>query len=132
MAVKSTVKRGRPANPDRDERLSQRDLMRRKRAAERDLEIPACANPKRRAKAAKSLMAFGMTYFSEPPSKRYPGMPAWLPTPCADLHREGVQALERIIRYGGNEAWAWPRGAGKDTWLRIGVMWAAMNGLKSG
>jgi hypothetical protein len=108
------------------------DVLRKQesRRAARDLEIPKCANPRRRRKAAKSLLYFGQAYFRKPPSKRYPGMPAWLPTPCADLHLEGVEALERIIRYGGNEAWAWPRGGGKDTWLRIGVIWAAVNGYK--
>lgn len=129
-AAEHPVRRGPKPQEGYDERAANRALQAKKRAAARDIEIPECVNPKRRSKAAKSLLAFAMAYFSRPPSLRYPGMPAWFSLEPGDVHLEFIEAFERICWYGGQEAWAAPRGAGKDTILKIGAMWAALNGHK--
>jgi hypothetical protein len=129
MAAKATAaKRFQGEAPEYDERRSQRDLMRRKRAQTYEITIPKAKNPRRRKKAAKSLLAFCQSYFSKPPSLRYPGMPAWFSTKPSAMHLEIIADIERTVFYGGNMALAAPRGGGKDTLLKIAAMWATLNG----
>jgi len=100
-------------------RETQADLMRKNRARERDLEIPAVENPKRRASAKRSLRYFGKTYF---PHLYY--------LKPAKFQSERIKKMEFLIRYGGMAADAEPRGSGKTTDAVVAAIWALLNGLR--
>lgn len=101
------------------ERKRDRDAKNAARADARAIEIPQCANQKRRNAAISSLWDFGQTYFA---SKFY--------IEAAPVHRDLTTTLEKIIRDGGNEADVLPRGSAKTTWMEIAVMWAVFAGLR--
>lgn len=102
-----------------DERLGQREIMRRRRAASRDLHIPECLNPKRRARSKNNLALFKKTYF--------PHL-AYLKSAPFQIAR--IKKTEQMILYGGNAADAEPRGTGKTTEAMIAAIWALLYGKK--
>lgn len=79
--------------------------------------IPAVTDPKRRAKAEASLQVFCETYLAD----RF--TLAW-----SDDHLEQLAEIERVIRDGGLQAIAAPRGDGKTTRLEAGVLWGVLTG----
>jgi hypothetical protein len=103
-----------------DERLKQRQLMARKRAAERDLVIPQPENIERRLDAQSD------------PKK-------WLDTYFADIFREDwttdrLAMLHSIIDaalYGGDQAIAGPRGEGKTTIATHAALYLMIRGLST-
>lgn len=87
-----------------DERTRQRELMAKKRAAERDLRIPCPANPSRRLAAESDARRWLDTYFASIFSE--------------DWTDDRLAMLESIVNsalYGGDQAIAGPRGEGKTT-----------------
>lgn len=101
--------------PDRD---SQRQLMARKRATERDIEIAACVSPGRRAACEADVYLFLTTYFS---SKFY--------NPWTDTQREMIQAILHAAGHGGDQAIAAPRGDGKTTIAECVIAFCILTGL---
>lgn len=94
----------------------------RKNAANADarvIEIPQIENEDRRNAGLANLLTFGQTYFA---TKFY--------IEAAPVHRDLAATLEHIIRNGGNEADALPRGSAKTTWMEIAVLWAILGGLR--
>lgn len=110
-------KTGPESNPLRDERTAQADLMAKKRASERDIKLPAVANPQRRAACENEFVLWKSTYFPH----------IFYLTPA---QYQMVRSMEdqRLVLYGGQKADAQPRGSGKTTegWL-LGL-WSIMNG----
>lgn len=80
--------------------------MARKRAAARDLTIPDCANPDRRAACEADPVLFLSTYFPEKFSR-----------PFTPTHLEIIAEVEYRVRRGGRKAIAAERGCGKTTIL---------------
>jgi len=74
--------------------------------------LPKCKNKRRRARAEKSLRACCEVYF-----------PGRFPLAWSDDHVEQLDAIERVVKNGGYQAIAAPRGDGKTTRLEIGVFW---------
>jgi len=85
-------------------RTSQRELMRRKRAADMDITVRKCANKKRRTKALKDPQQFVKTYFDE---RFYMSN--------AKHHDEMIAAICHVAQFGGDQAISAPRGEGKTT-----------------
>lgn len=110
-------KRGRKPLPGYDERSAQAQIMSRKRAAGRDVDVPQCANPSRRAACAQDLEAFCYTYF--------PHLYSWKSAPYQTGRRTDIQ---HAVFFGGQDAKAHPRGGGKTTDAEIGGLWALLYG----
>jgi len=87
------------------------------RAAQDIGEIPAVADPERRAAAEASFKVFCETYF---PDVFYF---AWSPD-----HLRVVEKIEKAVRTGGLFAMAMPRGSGKTVLCQTAVVWAALTG----
>jgi len=81
--------------------------------------IPAVADPKRRAKAEKSLKAWCETY-----------MPATFNLPWSDDHLKALKRLDRVIDQDELYALAMPRGTGKTTMLLAAVLKAKLTGKR--
>jgi len=132
LVVEVKRKRGRPALPPEQrqgEHASDAARKARGRRAARDIEIPECVDPARRAAAEDHPYAFGQTYFTSPPSSKYPYEKPLLSAPCADFHHEMMDAFKQRILYGGLKAYAIMRGGGKDTSACISVLWGTLCGL---
>jgi len=85
-------------------------------AAAQDIgEIPAVADPERRAAAEQSLLCFCETYFREV-----------FYLPWSPDHLLVIERLERVVRHGGLFAVAMPRGSGKTLVCQMAVLWAAL------
>lgn len=97
---------------------TQAAYMAEKRAAARDLKIPPCANPERRAAAEVSTRTWLATYCPE----FFAGE--------LDPQIEGlIDDYDEIVTYGGDQATAASRGIGKSTlvwWATIGYMLRGM------
>ena len=85
-----------------DERIKQRELMARKRAAERDLAIPAPKNRKHRERALNDAEFFLGHYFGNV-----------FYEPLTSDRLDMLQSIEDAALYGGDQAIAGPRGEGK-------------------
>jgi hypothetical protein len=83
---------------------SQRKLNNKKRAAERDLEIPPVQSPQRRLNCEADAETFLLTYF---PHKFY--------LPFTQNQREIIKELVHRIRHGGDKGIADSRGSGKTS-----------------
>jgi hypothetical protein len=117
------------SNSAYDERSAQAELMARKRAAERDIEIPEVVNPKRKKACELDLLLYSKTYFGQAPDEeRFPGLKGWCRREFSPRHIEILKEFELRILYGGQKALAAPRGFGKDTLAEIAAMWAASYG----
>lgn len=97
----------------------ERDLERKqaKRAAGKDVELPGVAEPERRAACEHDGVLFGETYF---PHLYY--------LPPADYQVARRRAACEVVRWGGQEAAADPRGSGKSTDLRVTTLWGIAYG----
>lgn len=106
MAVKTT-------------REKQAELMARKRAGERDIQLPKCKNPERRAACEKDIPLALRTYF-----------PEIFYNPFSPDQLEMIAAIERCARYGGRKAIAGPRGYfGKTTITTCTVLLLVLMGV---
>jgi hypothetical protein len=85
-------------------RESQAELMARKRALERDIKIPECANPARRAECEADTPKWMRTYLH-----------GWYPKPFSPNQLEIIESLEDSIVQGGFCCRAMDRGGGKTT-----------------
>lgn len=93
-------------------------MMRQRRAAVRDVAIPKLTPKQRRRRASTKHdpMAFAKTYFE-------------MDLPFSELLHAVLYAIfARIVTQGGNQALAAPRGHGKDSTLKIVVLWAILHG----
>ncbi len=85
-------------------------------AEERDIApMPAVANPKRRAKAKKSLKYLCTAYLAKRFYRKF-GVP----------QEEVIAEFERIVKSGGVVAIAMPRGSGKSALAIAAVLWAVL------
>ena len=82
-------------------------------------ELPAPADPKRKAKAIGNFRFFCETYF-----------PDLFPLAWSDDHLEVIAIIERAVLEGGLFAMAMPRGSGKTTLAEIATMWSAFTGRR--
>ena len=99
-------------------RDSQRVLMERKRAAERDItDIPDRLNPSRWESCSLDLQLFLETYLSEQFCK------AW-----SEAHLRCIAKMQYAILNGGYFALAMPRGEGKTTIAKGAALWALLYG----
>jgi len=87
------------------------------RAAQDIGEIPAVANPQRKAQAEGSFRFFCETYFPE--VFYFP----WSPD-----HLRVIEKIEKAVRTGGLFAMAMPRGSGKTVLCQTAVLWSALIG----
>ena len=87
------------------------------RAAQDIGELPAVADPERRAAAQESFRTFCETYFAEV-----------FYLPWSDDHLRVIDKIERAVRTGGLFAMAMPRGSGKTVGCQTAVLWAALTG----
>lgn len=112
---------GRPANPATSDRQTDAAYKAKRRAEERSIVIPKLSTKgkARRAACAKSLIEFKRTYF---PHLAYlePG----------EFQYERLRMIEHMIRYGGRQAKAEPRGSAKSTDAIIAALWALLYGYK--
>ncbi len=100
--------------------------------AYREVEIPACAHPRRRALCRNDLVRFARTYFCDPPDPvRYPNRRGLFSLEPAQMHIDTLREFQSRILYGGQKAIAAPRGFGKDTLAIIAALWAALYGHSS-
>ena len=104
----------------RDEREDQRQLMARKRAANRDLAISRPRNPERRAAALADPERFLCTYF---PDEFYEAF--------TDDRRAMLASIIHAAKYGGDQAIAGPRGEGKTTLAMSAAVYLMLTGLSS-
>lgn len=122
-------KKPKPQNPQR-ESTARRDYAAHKERARarqsaqsktgRDIgELPAVADPKRRAKALESLRAFYETYF-----------PATFSLPWSDAHLQSIADTERAILNAEQFAEAMPRGWGKSSRFERAALWAGLKGVR--
>lgn len=104
-------------------RMAAATRSRERSAAERELSpIPSCANPRRREKAQKSLLAFIETYLKG--KRKADKLPFWMPWGRA--HLELIKSIERCVFDGEVTAVAMPRGSGKTTIAIAAVLWAIL------
>lgn len=80
-------------------------------------EMPPVVNINRRLDCSNDLLKFGYTYF------KY-----LLPRPPSGILIEYVTRLQTVLTEGGRLGIALPRGYGKSTWAKIGLIWATIYG----
>jgi len=80
-------------------------------------ELPAVANPERKAAAAVSFRFFCESYF-----------PQTFYLPWSDDHLRVIHKIEQAVRHGGLFAMAMPRGSGKSTQAESACIWAVLYG----
>lgn len=103
-------------------RISRAEQERRRRARADDIVIPPCANPRRRAKCAKSLVAFLETYCMEdggllerkPSRSMYPI----------------IEAIQTAVSSAGWYHIRMPRGHGKTSYVKGGIAYALAYGFR--
>lgn len=120
--AKAQTPGGDDRNRDAGKKHRQAEAARRRestRAAQDVAPIPGpeVEDPKRRAKAEKSLRLFAETYFPE--ACRW----AW-----SKDHLTAIKSTERAIDERLLFALAMPRGSGKSTLFRIAALWAILTG----
>ena len=97
-------------------RTSQRDLMRRKRAADMEITVRKCANQKRRTKALADPNEFISTYFKDRFYMQH-----------APHHLEMINAICHVAQFGGDQSISAPRGEGKTTVATVMMIYAILN-----
>ncbi len=90
-----------------------------KRASDRAVNIPACANPERRRECEANTKLWFQTY-----------LPHAFPKPFGEPHDIMIERSDNAIRTGGRSAVAEPRGYGKSTTLKARSLKALMAGEK--
>lgn len=110
-----------PATADeayREHRKSAGSRQARVSAAGRDIgELPAVADPERRARCQQCLRSFCEAY-----------LPKVFFRPWSEDHRRIITAIERRILSGGCLAIAMPRGSGKTALTYATILWAMLFG----
>lgn len=102
---------------DHRSRVAMRE--RAKSASGREIGIvPDVVDPKRKAKAKKSLKFFLETYLAR-----------WFPLKWSKDHLRIIKKIETAVKIGGCQAIAMPRGSGKTTICQGAALWAAMHGF---
>jgi len=87
------------------------------RSAQEIGELPAVADPERKAKACASFRCFCETYF---PDVFY--------LPWSPDHDKVIEKIERAVLNGGLFAVAMPRGSGKTVLMQMACLWSALIG----
>lgn len=82
-------------------------------------EMPAVADPQRKARAAESFKAFCETYLAE-----------IFALDWSDDHLRALDYLQTAVRDGGLFAYAMPRGSGKTTLAEAASLWALLFGYR--
>ena len=82
-------------------------------------ELPAIADPQRRAAALADPELFCKTYF-----------PLRFRKAMSDDQRQSLRDLKHVAEHGGKKAFAAPRGDGKTTRSEVMVLWAILSGLR--
>lgn len=103
-------------------RLTKAEQMRRARARADDIVIPPCANPRRRKKCEKSLVAFLETYCMEEGG--------FLERKPPKTMRPIINAIQEAVT---SSAWfhiRMPRGHGKTSYVKGGVLYALAYGFR--
>ncbi len=97
-----------------------RDAFRKKlkRAESARIWIPDCVDPQRRERAIADPELFLKTYFAD----KYP-------RPFEKIHREIIEALVEVARYGGKQSVAAPRGFGKSEVVKGMIAYLIFAGL---
>jgi len=90
-----------------------------KRAAERKVDIPICANPERRKECENNTKLWFTTY-----------LPHAFPKEFGEPHDIMIERSDNAIKTGGRSAVAEPRGYGKSTTLKARSLKALMAGEK--
>lgn len=98
----------------------QRDLMAAKRAAERDIAVPACVDPDRRNRCLDDPALFLQWYF-----------PHLFRNPFTTDQLEIIDEIHKRMRFGGKRAIAADRGGGKSTITAGMIVFGSMAGLIS-
>lgn len=81
--------------------------------------LPPVADSRRRRECAGDLQRFLKTYF-----------PRKFKKPFGTIHVRLIHEIERVVRDGGKQAVAMPRGSGKTTIAAASVVWAIANGWR--
>ncbi|GAF69325.1 unnamed protein product, partial [marine sediment metagenome] len=117
--TKRKKKPGPTRDPTRNENVSQRKLMAKKRAAERDIEIDfSRQDMKRRRKGGRYPMFFLRTYF-----------PHVFYLAFCDNQKKNIKAIVIRIKRGGMKAIAAERGGGKTSIMEGLVVWGLLYGF---
>ena len=103
-----------PAPTVQDKRSAHAKLISRQRAAEREVVIPAVVDPERREACRLDLLKFAETYFPDD----------WFCLEPSEAHKRFLRDTQMRVLYGGQKAYAAPRGYGKDTIGMIAAIWA--------
>lgn len=90
----------------------------KRRAGERDIEIPPCADRRRRNRCEKDVFLFLKTYW-----------PLKYANPWTEDQREMINAVLAGIRYGRDQAIAGPRSGGKTAIVEGVMVYALLLGL---
>ena len=107
------------ADKRQDVNAYQRDYMASRRASGRDIKnISPVFDPPRRRACSESFAEFCHTYF-----------PEQFTMPWSPQHFRAAEKIERASISGGFFAFAMPRGSGKTTICRWGILWAILNGI---
>ncbi len=80
-------------------------------------ELPAVANPERKAEAGINFRFFCESYF-----------PQTFYLPWSEDHLRVISKIEQAVHYGGLFAMAMPRGSGKSSQAEVACIWAALYG----
>ena len=99
--------------------------MAEKRAAGRDLQIPKIANPRRRARAEMHDDVIFVSHWL----RIY--LPTWFTREFSYNQKRIIEDFLRIIKTGGKQASAAPRGEGKSTIAMGMTIWAAVTGRRN-
>jgi hypothetical protein len=118
QAAEKFVRKGRKALNDAGKgtyRENQRAIMRARRLAEMEIQVPLPENPDRRALALSAPEKFNETYFGD----RFF---------CANAAHHDVMMADicHIAQYGGDKAIAAPRGEGKTTHATCALIYAIL------
>lgn len=113
-----------PVSADADKYTAKKERERARNSAAsrsgRDVgEIPAVANPARRAAAEGHLRTFLLTYLAH-----------WFPKPFSPDQEDLIDEIQHVGDEGGLKAYALPRGSGKTTICEGSVLWAALKGRR--
>ncbi len=104
-------------------KLSEAERLRKLRARAADIEIPAVANPKRRARCKKSLYDFAKTYCTACDGGLLEDPPPLTMKPIID-------ALQQAVVDGGKVHIRMPRGHGKTSFVKCAIIYACVYGFR--
>lgn len=97
----------------------QAELMARRRADERNIELPAPEDPRRRQLCLKDPALFLQWYFHDP----------WFRNPFTEDQLSIIDEIHKRMQYGGKRAIAAARGDGKSTMTAGMALYGAFSGM---